>query len=292
MGVLGQIVERLRRRGAVPGPAAAAAALSPEQDRHWAERGYLVLPGFFDAATLGGVEREVARLWDDSRRAPSPLVIDLIGSTGARVHLHDAPLAARRQPHKLNDLYLVSDVVRDLVLAPRLVAILARLLGGAPLVCNTLNFEFGSQQPFHTDSLYMTPPRDLNLAATWIALEDCRPEAGPLRFYPGSHRIPPYLFESGRMTAADGEMPRYQAYMQAEVEKRGLKEERFCARAGDVFIWHSQLYHGGAPIEDPTRSRRSLVTHYFLAEDLPGADRREHVPGGWWIARPHQPVPG
>lgn len=284
MGIVGDFVERLR------GGAKQGSALSLAQEKHWADFGYLVLPGFFSRAVLDGIEREVSRLWDASRHAPSPLVIDLIGSTGARVHLHDAPLEARRQPHKLNDLYLVSGVVRDLVLAPRLVAVLARLLGGAPLVCNTLNFEFGSQQPFHTDSLYMTPPRDLNLAATWIALEECLPQAGPLRFYPGSHKIEPYLFSSGRMTSIDAEMDRYQAYMQQHVERLGLQEERFCARAGDVFIWHSQLYHGGSPIDDPSRSRRSLVTHYYLADDLPAATKVEHTPGGYWIQRAHQPV--
>ena len=46
----------------------------------------------------------------------------------------------------------------------------------------------------------------------------------------------------------------------------------FEAEAGDVFIWHAQLYHGGSAIEDQARTRRSLVTHYFRAQDMdPGA---------------------
>jgi phytanoyl-CoA hydroxylase len=285
MSLLQDIVGKVFARRPAPPPP----ALTVDQRRHWDDHGFLVLPGFFAADAIAALNAEVRRQWDDSRTAPSKLVVDLIGTTGARVHLHDAPAAARQQRHKLNDLYLESDLVRGIILEPRLVAIVTELLGGAPVVCNTLNLEFGSAQPFHTDSLYMTPPKDLNLAASWIALEDCQADAGPLRYYPGSHRIPPYRFSTGRITAVDAEMKAYHAYMEGEVRARGLVEQRFCARSGDVFLWHAQLYHGGAPITNPRRSRRSLVTHYFRADDVP-ADKVEQVPGGFWLKRAHQPV--
>lgn len=264
--------------------------LTAGQRRHWDDLGYLVLPAFFSGERLQTVNHEVDEAWRASRTAPSELVVDLIATTGARINLHDAPVEARQAPYKLNDLYLVSDRVRHVVLESRLVAILSELLGGAPLVCNTLNLEYGSQQPCHTDSLYMTPPRDLNLVASWIALEDCVAEAGPLRYYPGSHKIPPYRFSDGRITASEREMPDYQAYMQQQVDRLGLKESRFCAKAGDLFLWHSQLYHGGAAIQDPRKSRRSLVTHYFLAEDMPRKMRVRQRSGGYWLKRAHQPV--
>jgi ectoine hydroxylase-related dioxygenase (phytanoyl-CoA dioxygenase family) len=261
------------------------------QRQHWDESGYLVLEGFFPSPRVEAITREFERSWDASRLAPSELVVDLIG-TSARVLLHQAPIESRKQPYKLNDLYLVSEDVRHVVLDPQLVKVLWDLLGGTPLVCNSLNFEYGSQQPYHTDSLYMTPPRDLNLTATWIALEDCVAEAGPLRFFPGSHKIPPYRFSNGGISAVgnDSEMPQYQAYMQEHINRLGLKERRFCARAGDVFIWHSQLYHGGAAIDDPTKSRRSLVTHYFIADDMPAVKKIRHVRGGYWMKRAHQAV--
>jgi ectoine hydroxylase-related dioxygenase (phytanoyl-CoA dioxygenase family) len=265
--------------------------LNAEQRGHWEDFGYLVLPRFFAPEQLQIVNQEVDACWQASRKGPSELVIDLISTTGARIKLHDAPVDTRRAPYKLNDLYLVSDRVRQIVLDTRLVAILRELLGGAPLVCNTLNLEYGSQQPCHTDSLYMTPPRGLNLVASWIALEDCDVDAGPLRYYPASHKIPPFRFSDGRITAREQEMPGYQAYMRQQIESMELKEERFCAKAGDLFIWHSQLYHGGAAIEDPMKSRRSLVTHYFLATDMPKHMRVRQVAGGYWLKRAHQPVP-
>jgi hypothetical protein len=46
-------------------------------------------------------------------------------------------------------------------------------------------------------------------------------------------------------------------------EERGLKTEKFMAKKGDVLIWHADLMHGGAPIQDAGRTRKSLVAHFM-----------------------------
>ncbi|HVF17884.1 MAG TPA: hypothetical protein VNA21_13270, partial [Steroidobacteraceae bacterium] len=112
------------------------AILTSTQREHWEDFGYLVLERFFDPSQVEAVNLEVERFWQESRVGPSELVIDLIGTSGARVHLHQAPVGSRQHPYKLNDLYLVSDHVRQVVLNPRLVKVLWNLLGGTPLVCN------------------------------------------------------------------------------------------------------------------------------------------------------------
>ena len=65
------------------------------------------------------------------------------------------------------------------------------------MIMTTLNFEYGSEQMHHIDTLYMPPPIPNKLIVTWIALEDCRPDAGPLIYYPGSHRFPPIDLAQG-----------------------------------------------------------------------------------------------
>ena len=230
-------------------------------------------------------------MWKESRTARRETVVDIFIGTPReqRTRLSDAPLDARLTPHKLNDLYLESDVIRRTVLEERLSGVLEEVLEGPPLVCNSLNLEFGSQQRDHTDSLYMTAPVGLYLAASWIALEDGSPDSGPLRYYAGSHKIPPYLFTTGAITAVDAEMPRYYEYMQRELARREIKAETFVPKVGDVFIWHSQLYHGGEPIKNPSLTRRSLVTHYWRAQDIP----RRHGsvgPHRYYFRRPPQPV--
>jgi len=244
--------------------------LTPDQRTFWDTRGYLVLPGHFSAAQVESTNQHIDWVWQDSRTRQRPTVVDIFIGTPRekRTRLSEAPLEARASPYKLNDLFIESDLIRETVLEERLAGILEELLDGPPLVCNTLNLEFGSQQTDHTDSLYMPAPVGLYLAASWIALEDGSPESGPLRYYPGSHEIPPYLFSDGKITAIDDEMPRYRAYMARELQQRGLKAETFVPKRGDVFIWHSQLFHGGEPIKNPSLRRRSLVTHYWRAEDV------------------------
>ncbi len=273
------------------------ARLAPELQEHWDANGYLVLPGFFSVARVGELNDLVDRSWGQRQQPDNPLVIDVIGGPldGRRMHFRDAPADARDHPYKLNDLYLEQSAVRDLVLDRELVRILRELVGGHDVaVCNSLNFERGSQQEYHFDTYYMPGPCTDGLVVTSICLEDVHPDAGPLTYYPGSHEIPPYRFSHGGIHAVGDEMEAATAYAMGEVARRGLRAEQFCGRAGDVFIWHEQLYHGGRPINDLSRTRRSLVTHYWRSDALTVPDGwklRGHSRGSGWLARGHQPVP-
>ena len=82
--------------------------------------------------------------------------------------------------------------------------------------------------------------------ATWVALEDTHPDAGPLEHYPGSHLIDRFLFSNGSRHFIPEEMPKWHAYMDQEVSRRQLEKQRFLAKKGDVFVWSSDLLHGGA----------------------------------------------
>ncbi len=53
----------------------------------------------------------------------------------------------------------------------RLSPVIAELLGGASMVCNTLNLEYGSQQQSHQGTLYMPSRVPNKMVASWIALE-------------------------------------------------------------------------------------------------------------------------
>jgi phytanoyl-CoA hydroxylase len=162
-----------------------------------------------------------------------------------------------------------------------------------PVLCNSLSFEQGSAQTDHIDALFMTPRTPHHLVAIWVALEDCHADAGPLKYFAGSHRIEPWVFSTGSHHFVPDEMPAWRAYMDAEVARRGLTPETFAAQRGDVFIWSAYLLHGGSPIRDPARTRKSVVFHYYSQEDCI-AQRCTIVPyqGGFWMHRPHQAVPG
>lgn len=172
----------------------------------------------------------------------------------------------------------------------RLAPILSELLSGHPLICNSLNFEFGSQQEYHFDTFYMPSPTPNKMVASWIALEDATPNNGPLSYYPGSHKIPPYIFSRGTTHAIPEEMSAFKAYIENEIEQRELSPETLMANKGDVLIWHSQLFHGGSEILDKAETRKSLVTHYFTKEDFPTDESGPVTESSSFMQRPAQPT--
>lgn len=256
----------------------------------WQARGVITLPHFYSDAEIDAVCADYRALWTGGR---ARVTVDDMDAA-RRMRLRDVSAGARATHRfKVNDLYLEQPSVRHLALNERIVPLLRELLGERPALCNSLSLEYGSEQPDHVDSLYMTPRTPAHLVAIWVALEDCTPGSGLLRYWPGSHRIEPYVFSNGGRHAVDAEMDAWSGYMQAQTQVRGLRSELFAASKGDVFVWNAQLLHGGSAISEPGRTRRSIVFHYFSESDCRAVGNRL-VPeaGGCWVRRAPQPIPG
>jgi phytanoyl-CoA hydroxylase len=265
------------------------AALSSAQLRSFRDDGFLVIPGFFEEAELDYASAAYDSVWET---LPADVVVDS-AVTGRRVRIEDLTDEERKLPFKINDLYLRDEKMRDAIMSVRLGAILRELFAEEPVVINTLSVEYGTQQPDHLDTLFMTPPSTGRLLASWMALEDADENAGPLRFYPESNHIEPYRFEDGGYHVREAEMEQWADYMAGAVDRHGLVETRFLAQRGDLFVWDAWLLHGGSEIATPGLSRRSVITHYFTRSDCGriGADLQP-AQGGWWMKRPPPPVPG
>lgn len=267
-------------------------ALDIEQKQAWEDDGYLLLKGFYNSEKIDQINDLVDYLWSNRKKLDAQYVIDIFVETEKerRVYFSDAPADARKLPYKLNDLYLSREEIRDLVIGKRLAPILSELLDGFPMVCNSLSFEFGSQQDYHFDTFYMPSPTPNKMVASWIALEDATTENGPLNYYPGSHKIAPYHFSNGSTIIVNDEMTEFKDYIYKEIKNQELQPETLLAEKGDVLIWHSQLFHGGSPIKDKSKTRKSLVTHYFTTEDFPDAHAPKVCEYGCYMARAAQPV--
>jgi ectoine hydroxylase-related dioxygenase (phytanoyl-CoA dioxygenase family) len=259
------------------------AGVSPSQ---FERDGCAALEGFFAPARVDRAASAVRRLL---REFPQEIVVDCL-QTGQRTFWSQAAHPETRH-FRFNDLYLMSGEVRDLALDPVLTEALGELLGDSVVLCNSLNFEKGSSQPKHIDSLYMTPRTPHSLITAWIALEDAHPDSGPPVCYPGSHKIPLYTFNDGSHHASRDEIVDWFDYIDVQLRLRGLRERRLLARKGDVFLWHADLVHGGSPIADFRRTSAALVCHYFGAADCKGR-AMELVPmnGGHWLKRMRQPI--
>ena len=249
--------------------------LSGEQLDFWNANGYLQLTGVVSQSERQAILSEVDRQW--SQREGNDHLIDVLSGefAGKAFPLNDAPLSARQESYKLNNLFGRSSTVRSVALNTTIKAALSILLDGEPLICNTLNFERGSQQPFHLDTWYMPPPVEGKMVAAIIALDDIGKDNGPFTYYPGSHAIKPYYFSHGRLNIVNDEARACVDYLNAELDKRGLAPTTLECKAGDIFFWHANLYHGGAAINDMSLTRRSLVVHYWRAKDVPSDQVRK-----------------
>jgi hypothetical protein len=224
--------------------------------RHWVEHGYVILPGFFSEAAIDSV-------WAEYEAAIASGVLTPPRTTIAT----DEPNVGRL----LNPHFKVAAV--DAMLRDRQVLdVVGMLMGAKPLPFQTIIGHKGSEQLAHSDTIHMTTYPMGYLIASWTAMEDIHPDSGPLVYYPGSHRLP-YL------TSADIGIPldlekkgphwapdyraRYEPAIAQLVSDHHLEPAYFTPRAGDVFLWHANLLHGGSPRRDVQYSRKALVCHYF-----------------------------
>ena len=160
------------------------------------------------------------------------------------------------------------DELQRLGLHPQLQELLDTLIGGKARVFQSINFIHGSEQKSHSDSIHMTTYPLGGLLGVWVALEDIGPDQGPLHYYPGSHQLPYYLNrdynnEGNYWMIGDKTYSEYEAMLERRIEEMGLQKKIFTAKKGDVLIWHANLLHGGEPHIDKSKTRKSVVFHYF-----------------------------
>lgn len=236
--------------------------------RTWRNDGYALLKSAVSPIQIDSVEALIDEQWEC--RAGNVHQVDVLtGNHAGRTFLmQEAPAEVRDEAYKLNNLFLHNPTIRDVAYAPRIRKAVADFLGGEPVICNSLNFARGSQQDAHIDSWYMPAPNGGPMVAVSIALEPVHADNGPIFFVPGSQRIPPYKFSDGRLNIIPAEAENCADYLENEIKTRSLQRKDLTCNAGDAFIWHGQLIHGGSGIRDFSLTRKSLVVHYWRANDV------------------------
>jgi len=177
---------------------------------------------------------------------------------------------ARRSdyPQRVTDAWGEIEGIRRLALAPAVLSLLRTLYRREPLPMQTLNFGRGTEQAPHSDSMHFSSvPRGF-MCGVWIALEDVDEGNGALEYYPGSHRLPYFDHASIGVTGSDQSgyerYGTYEAFVKMVIAELGLERRVLRIRKGQALVWAANLLHGGSPIQDPSRSRHSQVTHYFF----------------------------
>jgi hypothetical protein len=86
-------------------------------------------------------------------------------------------------------------------------------------------------------------------------------DSGPVVYYPGSHKLPEVKMED---VGPDADELQYSQYVVDLIAREGLEPRYATLRKGEVFVWASNLLHGGSARRDPRRTRHSQVTHVFF----------------------------
>ena len=255
--------------------------------RHWVADGYAVASGVVPESDIDAMERDLDDVWSADRPHAG---LDLLGvrldANGAVANLTHAQLLGIGMPERLEVRHRSNwrihgfhrfSAAAAAVFNNTVVTRLASLILGTPAAPSyTINFTHGSEQGLHQDTavFHVAPPNFL--VGAWLACEDISPDAGPLIVYPGSHRTPmfsefdDYPQTNLRTSPSPG---RYDDFMR-EISRR-YEPKTFLARKGEVLLWHGMLIHGGSPVVDRTRSRRSHVCHYIP----PGMNVAEKIEG-------------
>jgi hypothetical protein len=169
---------------------------------------------------------------------------------------------------RVQDAWRRGPAVRALASLPKLGRLLSAVYGRRAFPFQTLNFQRGSQQGVHADTIHFHSEPAGFMCGVWIALEDIEPGCGPLIYYPGSHRLPVMTMRGAGVNRADPEPDDYVRYYQKAIADRledgGFTEHEALLRKGQALIWVANLSHGGSAITQLGSTRRSLVVHFFF----------------------------
>jgi phytanoyl-CoA hydroxylase len=219
-----------------------------EQLLAFAQNGFLVIKNFLLAAQVEAVNDEIARLQQSGTV-----------ETGVRNRIMDA----------IHQSALLKSIGED----SQLLELLGLLLNGEAVLFQSINFLMGSEQSTHSDSIHMTTYPLGGLLGAWIALEDITEHNGPLHYYPGSHKLPYYLNadynnEGNAWMLGRQSYTAYEHMIAQKLNAQGIEKVIYTPCKGDLLVWHANLFHGGEPHTDKSKTRKSMVFHYFKKDVL------------------------
>ncbi|MEM7060777.1 MAG: phytanoyl-CoA dioxygenase family protein [Pseudomonadota bacterium] len=110
----------------------------------------------------------------------------------------------------------------------------------------------GKETPWHQDGQYW-PIRPLATCTVWIAIDDCTPENGPLRYIPGSHKT------HRLMGHTQDDSPDYTLNQKLNADEYDeTAAEDLIIEAGQMALHDVYIAHGSAPNTSP-HPRRGMT---------------------------------
>lgn len=193
------------------------------------------------------------------------------------------PLFGGNPVGRVHDAWRASRATRRLATHPQVLKLLRAAYGREPFAFQTLNFQRGTEQALHADTIHFNSDPPGFMCGVWIALEDIDPRAGPLIYKPGSQKLPILSMRdvgvNGAPQLADYERC-YEPRFAERLEAADLPTKRVMLKKGEAFAWAANLAHGGSAIEAPGLTRRSLVVHFYFKDGVYYTPRLSDEPAG------------
>ncbi len=226
--------------------------------------GYLIFDPEVSPQLLDGIVADLQDKWNEDKYVAE---IDYIVNKGTRI---------------LN-AWRLSEHVKALAIAPKVLSLLTELYRRKPLPFQTLNFRVGSEQPIHSDTIHFNSSPPGFMCGVWVALEDIDMDNGPLVYYPGSHVLPEITMAELGLSGGSANYRHYEIFLADLLQRSDAKPQYGTIKKGQALLWSANLLHGGSPQRDRNRTRLSQVTHYYFdgcKHHMPyEAKGREKV---WW----------
>jgi len=205
-------------------------------------QGFVVIPGFLDAAQLALLKGELDRYIAQ--------VVPTLPATHAFFHDRGRPETLKQMQHMQGDTFF-----RDYAGNARWKA-LAEALLGEPATCESpewFNKPPGADHPTppHQDNYYfnLKPPSVLTI---WLALDPVDDENGCLRYVPGSHL-------RGFRPHARSHVLGFSQGITDFGPDDVAREARVHLQPGDVTAHHGMTIHRADPNRSATRNRRAFA---------------------------------
>lgn len=172
---------------------------------------------------------------------------------------------------RLVNFHLRSDGAAKIGCNPGILSALDFIFGRETAVYTSLTFKYGTQQCVHRDTPHFATWPSRMFVGMWTALEDVSPDAGPLFYHPGAHRMPvdPRVFMDEANSLLPGAPLNERLLMALDLYNGNIIQRTpqvapaklLEMEAGDTVVWHPEMPHGGSSATDPGHTRWSIVFH-------------------------------
>jgi hypothetical protein len=221
--------------------------------------------------TLTASERELVRTYNKS----GYVIFDLLDAE--ELSLCDsiieqvAPLY--QGDRRVMDAWRKNALVKRLACHPTVLSNLKLLYGRDAFPFQTLNFNIGTEQKTHSDTIHFNSIPQRFMCGVWVALQDVTETNGPLHYFEGSHRLPIYTAGEIGFSGADTEpdvayKTYYEPFVARLIAQHSFPKRLGLLKKGQALIWAANLFHGGEPILQPGSTRHSQVTHYYFRDTI------------------------